>query len=111
MADDEVMFSITPQGEAYCEFMIAHPDAEPAEYFSGGWDARQPEIDRLKASMAGTKSALYWQAKAESAERERDQALMSLASAQYEASAFRRQRDEAQQALAQLVGQQEGAPA
>lgn len=48
-------------------------------------------------------------ARLETVERERDEWGGNAATASAEASTFRRQRDEAQQALAQLVGQQNGA--
>lgn len=56
------------------------------------------QVDELYGRLQTTTDKLR------AAENARDEAPMKLASAQYERAEFRRQRDEAQQALAQLTG-------
>lgn len=94
----DTKYSITPCGEAYVELTIAKPRATSAEVFSAGWDARQAEIDEIRRDLART------QARLAAVERERDEWGGKAASFAEEARAFRCQRDEAQQALAQLTG-------
>lgn len=53
---DDAEYMITPQGEAYVEFMLAHPElstnANESAYFGGGWQARQSEIDLIESTIA-----------------------------------------------------------
>lgn len=58
----------------------------------------RPETERLTVELEKTRERLR------AAEQKRDEHLMALSSANEEKGAFRRQRDEVQQALAALMG-------
>lgn len=98
MSDEEtqVKYSLTPQGEAYVEFILANPRADPGDSFGAAWDVQQAKIEELCERLQKATDRVA------AVERERNEWGGKASSAQAEASAFRRQRDEVLEALSNL---------
>lgn len=89
---------MTPLDTAWHDWADANEGAAGSfECFAGGWHARAAEVDAAIARR--DTDAGYWKHRLLSAEAERDRAMMTLATTEYERAAFKRQRDELARAL------------